>query len=81
VPAGTYGRQTLERLGPLAVAQRKTVLAKDGRAVLAYVKTGNADAGLVYQTDAQGSLKVRIVAVAPSLRTIPSFIPPRFCRA
>jgi molybdate transport system substrate-binding protein len=34
--------------------------------VLTYVETGNADAGLVYQTDAQASSKVRIVAVAPA---------------
>jgi molybdate transport system substrate-binding protein len=66
VPAGTYGRQTLERLGLLAAVEKKIVLAKDVRAVLTYVETGNADAGLVYQTDAQGSVKVRIVAVAPS---------------
>src|ERR1700678_2775078 len=66
VPAGMYARQTLEHLGLLAAVEKKTVLAKDVRAVLTYVETGNADAGLVYQTDAQGSTKVRIVAVAPS---------------
>jgi molybdate transport system substrate-binding protein len=65
VPAGMYARQTLEHLGLLAAVEKKTVLAKDVRAVLTYVETGNADAGLVYQTDAQGSTKVRIVAVAP----------------
>lgn len=66
VPAGMYARQTLEHLGLLASVQKKIVLAKDVRAVLTYVETGNADAGLVYQTDAQGSAKVRIVAVAPA---------------
>jgi molybdate transport system substrate-binding protein len=66
VPAGTYARQTLEHLGMLATVEKKIVLAKDVRAVLTYVETGNADAGLVYQTDAQGSAKVRIVAVAPT---------------
>ena len=66
VPAGMYARQTLEHLGLLAAVEKKTVLAKDVRAVLTYVETGNADAGLVYQTDAQGSAKVRIVAVAPA---------------
>jgi molybdate transport system substrate-binding protein len=65
VPAGMYARQTLEHLGLLTAVEKKTVLAKDVRAVLTYVETGNADAGLVYQTDAQGSEKVRIVAVAP----------------
>ena len=66
VPAGMYARQTLEHLGLLASVEKKIVLAKDVRAVLTYVETGNADAGLVYQTDAQGSAKVRIVAVAPA---------------
>jgi len=66
VPAGTYARQTLEHLDLLAAVEKKTVLAKDVRAVLTYVETGNADAGIVYQSDAQGSTKVRIVAVAPA---------------
>jgi molybdate transport system substrate-binding protein len=66
VPAGMYARQTLEHLGLLVAVEKKTVLAKDVRAVLTYVETGNADAGLVYQTDAQASSKVRIVAVAPA---------------
>jgi molybdate transport system substrate-binding protein len=66
VPAGMYARQTLEHLGLLAAVEKKTVLAKDVRAVLTYVETGNADAGIVYQTDAQGSEKVRIVLVAPA---------------
>lgn len=66
VPAGMYARQTLEHLGVLAVVEKKAVLAKDVRAVLTYVETGNADAGIVYQTDAQGSQKVRIVVIAPA---------------
>jgi len=66
VPAGTYARQTLEHLGIWGSVEKKIVLAKDVRAVLTYVKTGNADAGMVYQTDAQGSPKVRIVTVAPA---------------
>lgn len=33
--------------------------------MLTYVETGNADAGLVYATDAQVSQRVRVVAVAP----------------
>ncbi|HEY0704585.1 MAG TPA: molybdate ABC transporter substrate-binding protein [Candidatus Acidoferrales bacterium] len=66
VPAGMYAHQTLEKLGLLASVEKKAVYAKDVRAVLTYVETGNADAGMVYQSDAQGSTKVRIVATAPA---------------
>jgi len=66
VPAGMYARQTLEHLGLLASVEKKTVYAKDVRAVLTYVETGNADAGVVYQTDALRSTKVRVVAAAPA---------------
>ena len=45
--------------------QPKTVQAKDVRTVLAYVETGNVEAGAVYKTDAMSSDKVRVVATAP----------------
>ena len=66
VPAGMYGRQVLEHLGLLAATEKKIVFAKDVRSVRTYVETGDADAGLVYRTDAQGSSKVRVVAAAPA---------------
>lgn len=66
VPAGQYAKQTLQNLGLWDDVKNKAVLAKDVRTVLAYVETGNVDAGLVYQTDAAASSKVRIVAVAPA---------------
>ncbi len=66
VPAGMYARQTLEHLGLFAAVEKKVVYAKDVRAVLTYVETGNADAGMVYQTDANTSKEVRVVAVALS---------------
>jgi len=66
VPAGMYARQTLEHLGLFAALEKKVVYAKDVRAVLTYVETDNADAGMVYQTDANTSQKVRVIAVAPA---------------
>ncbi len=66
VPAGMYARQTLEHLGLFTALEKKVVYAKDVRAVLTYVETGNADAGMVYQTDANTSTKVRVIAVAPA---------------
>ena len=65
VPAGQYGKQTLNSLHLFDKVQPKIVLSKDVRQVLTYVETGNADAGLVYATDAQISSKVRVVAIAP----------------
>lgn len=65
VPAGNYGKQTLESLHLYDKLKSKIVLGKDVRQVLTYVETGNADAGLVYATDAQTSPRVRVVAVAP----------------
>ncbi len=65
VPAGMYARQTLQHLGLFDAIKGKVVYAKDVRQVLTYVETGNADAGLVYRTDALASKKVRIAATAP----------------
>ncbi len=65
VPAGQYGRQTLLALHLLDKISAKLVFAKDVRQVLTYVETGNADAGLVYLSDAKSSSKVRVVATAP----------------
>ena len=66
VPAGDYGRQVLESLNLWTAVERKLVLAKDVRQVLTYVETGNADAGIVYATDARESDNVRVVEAAPA---------------
>jgi molybdate transport system substrate-binding protein len=65
VPAGHYGKQTLEALHLYGNLRSKLVLGKDVRQVLTYVETGDADAGLVYITDAETSHRVRVVVAAP----------------
>jgi molybdate transport system substrate-binding protein len=65
VPAGQYTQQVLKKLNLYDTLQPKVVLAKDVRTVLAYVETGNVEAGTVYKTDATISDKVKIVAAAP----------------
>jgi molybdate transport system substrate-binding protein len=65
VPAGMYAQQALEHLHFLPALKSKIVYAANVRQVLAYVETGNADAGLVYSTDARISTRVRVVATAP----------------
>ena len=65
VPAGEYAREVLTHYGLFDVLRPKFVFAKDVRQVLTYVETDNADAGIVYATDARTSARVSIVAVAP----------------
>jgi molybdate transport system substrate-binding protein len=75
VPAGQYGKQVLESLGLWQAIQGKLVLAKDVRQVLTYVETSNADAGIVYATDARLSGRVRVVATAPESSHAPVVYP------
>jgi len=65
VPAGEYGKQSLLSLHLWDQLNAKLVLGKDVRQVLTYVETGNADAGLIYATDALTSTKVHVIAIAP----------------
>lgn len=64
VPAGQYAQQLLQRLNLWDKLKSKLVYAKNVRQVLASVESGNADAGLVYATDARISNKVKVVVVA-----------------
>jgi len=75
VPAGQYGKQTLVSMHLYDQLKSKIVLGKDVRQVLTYVETGNADAGLVYATDAKISNQVRVVAVAPEESHSPIIYP------
>lgn len=75
VPAGMYAKETLENLGLLPKIQKKLVYAQDVRQALAYVETGNADAGLVYVTDARTSNAVRVAAAAPNDSHLPILYP------
>ena len=65
VPAGKYAEQVLTHFGLYDMLRPKFVFAKDVRAVLTYVETGNADAGIVYETDALTSSQVVVIATAP----------------
>lgn len=66
VPAGDYARAALKFYGLTEVLAPKMVYAKDVRGVLSLVASGNADAGLVYRTDALVSRDVKIVgALSP----------------
>ncbi len=65
VPAGTYAYQLFNLLGITDKLTDKLIVGSSVRDVLAYVETGNVDAGIVYSTDAIISEGVKIVATAP----------------
>lgn len=64
VPAGRYAKQLLTQLGIWDQLQSKLVFGSDVRQVLTFVESGNADAGIVYATDAKSSDKVKVLATS-----------------
>jgi len=65
VPCGMYAEQVFTADGIAAEVKNKLVEGNDVRMVLSYVESGNVDAGVVFQTDANTSTKVKVVAQAP----------------
>ena len=65
VPAGVYGKEYLVKQGLWERVEKKVIAAVDVRAALAVVAAGNADAGIVYKTDADTSRQVRIAFAVP----------------
>ena len=63
VPVGQYAEQALTKLDILQDVQSKFVLGNNVRQVLQFVESGNAQAGIVYATDAKTSTKVKVVEV------------------
>jgi molybdate transport system substrate-binding protein len=66
VPAGIYARQWLEKRGLWERVRDRVVPTLDVRAALAAVESGNADAGIVYETDAAISRRVRVAREVPA---------------
>ncbi len=64
VPAGQYAEEVLTALKIDQAVKPKAVYAKDVRQALNYVESGNADAGIVYLSDAKSSNTVKVVATA-----------------
>lgn len=61
VPVGQYAEQALKKIGIWQQIQTKFVLGNNVRQVLQFVESGNAQAGIVYATDAKTSKKIKIV--------------------
>lgn len=66
VPAGQYAEEALTKAGLWTQLQPKYVMASNVRQVLQFVEAGNADAGLVYLTDAKMTDQVKIVQTLPA---------------
>lgn len=81
VPAGQYAEETLRSLGLWDALQSRLVMGEDVRQTLQFVEAGEADAGLVYATDAATSQKVRVVATAPPEAHKPVLYPLAVVRA
>jgi molybdenum ABC transporter, periplasmic molybdate-binding protein len=64
VPAGQYAEEVFTKLNILSSIKSKIVYAKDVKEVLTWVQSGNADAGVVYATDAKTTDKVKVIATA-----------------
>ena len=75
VPAGIYGREALTHLGVWSIIQPKLIPSADVRSTLAYVESGEVDVGIVYQTDAGLSKKVRIIYQFPDSSHSPIMYP------
>lgn len=65
VPAGLYAREYLTRLGLWDKVAGKVVPTENVRAALAAVEAGNADAAIVYKTDAGISKRVKVACEVP----------------
>ncbi len=65
VPAGKYGKASLEKLGVWGSVQGKVAQAENVRAALALVSTGEAPLGIVYKTDTAADPKVKIIGTFP----------------
>jgi molybdate transport system substrate-binding protein len=67
VPAGIYAKEYLRSIGVWGDVIDKVVPTENVRAAMATVEAGNADAAIVYKTDAAISSKVKVaLEVAPA---------------
>jgi len=75
VPAGKYGKASLEALGVWKEVRSKVAPAENVRAALVLVSRGEAPLGIVYRTDAAADPRVRVVGLFPE-NTHPPIIYP-----
>lgn len=66
VPAGIYAREYLQKQNLWPAVEGKIIPTENVRAALAAVEAGNAEAGIVYKTDAAISKKIKIACQVPA---------------
>ncbi|MGE5161275.1 MAG: molybdate ABC transporter substrate-binding protein [Betaproteobacteria bacterium] len=66
VPVGRYAQQALTFLGAWDAAAPRLVRAENVRVALSFVERGETAAGVVYETDAATTSKVRVAGVFPA---------------
>jgi molybdate transport system substrate-binding protein len=75
VPAGKYAQQALEKGGVWNAVADRVARGSDVRQALAFVEQGEAEAGIVYATDAVASSAVRVVYEIPPALSGPIVYP------
>lgn len=75
VPVGIYFKQAMERANQWKDVEPKVARADSVRAALALVERGEAPLGVVYETDAAISKKVKIVGAFPGTMHDPIIYP------
>ncbi len=65
VPAGIYAKEYLQKQKLWSAVESKVIPTENVRAALAAVEAGNAEAGIVYKTDAAISKKVKVAYEVP----------------
>jgi len=66
VPAGIYAKEYLQKQNLWTAIEAKVVPTENVRAALSAVEAGNAEAGIVYKTDASISKKVKVAYEVPA---------------
>lgn len=66
VPAGLYAKEAFQTLGLWGTLEPRLARADSVRGALAFVEKGETPLGVVYETDAKVSPKVKIVGVFPA---------------
>ena len=74
VPCGKYAAQAFSQLG-VTIPPEKTTLGADVKATLAAVATGDADAGVVYVTDAKAAGKTVQAVKIPASQNVLAVYP------